>query len=128
MRTSGFSRITGAIAAMALSICATYATCASAQTAGDVTSATIAQPTASSSIHRRTDAELVRDVRQRLSRASGVNASGIHVRSRNATVTLTGHVPQRAQVARAGSAARSVRGVRSVSNRIVVRTRGGNVH
>jgi hyperosmotically inducible periplasmic protein len=127
VRTSGSSRITGAIAAVALAICAAYA---NAQTTGDVTNAATApaQPITTSSIHRRSDAELVRDVRLSLSRTSGVNVSGIHVRSRNAAVTLTGHVPQRAQVARASSAARSVRGVRSVSNRLTVRTRGGNVH
>jgi osmotically-inducible protein OsmY len=67
-------------------------------------------------------------VRRALSRTPGLNPSGIHVRSRNAAVTLTGRVPQRSQIARASSTARSVRGVRSVSNRLTVVTRGGNVH
>jgi hyperosmotically inducible protein len=126
VKTSGSSRITGVLAALAITL---GATAAQAQTPNDMPNGATAtgQPITTSSIHRRTDNDIARDVRRALTRA-GVNVSGIHVRSRNAAVTLTGHVPQRAQVTRAGSAARSVRGVRSVSNRVTVRTRGGNVH
>jgi hyperosmotically inducible periplasmic protein len=127
---SGASRITGALAALTITICALGVSSAQAQTPNAVPNGATApgQPTASSSIHRRSDNDIARDVRRALSRTPSLNASGIHVRSRNAAVTLTGRVPQRSQVARAGSAARSVRGVRSVSNRITVLTRGGNVH
>lgn len=125
MKTSGASRrITGTIAALAITICTLGSVPAQAQTPNTASD----QPTTTSSVHRRTDADIVRDVRRALSRTSGVNPSGIHVRSRNAAVTLTGRVPQRSQIARASSAARSVRGVRSVSNRLTVVTRGGNVH
>ncbi|WP_133666607.1 BON domain-containing protein [Paraburkholderia sp. BL10I2N1] len=126
MKTSGAIRIIGAIAAVAT--CAVFATYADAQTSGGTApgASTQSQPITTSSSRRRPDSELVRDVRRALSRASGVNASGIHVQARNGVVTLTGRVPQRAQVQRAGSVARSVRGVRSVSNRLTVQTRGGN--
>ena len=128
MKASSAIRIIGAIAAVATcAICATYATYADAQTSGDMTpgASTQSQPITTSSSRRRPDSELVRDVRRALSRASGVNASGIHVQARNGAVTLTGRVPQRAQVQRAGNVARSVRGVRSVSNRLTVQTSGG---
>ncbi|MFT4065839.1 MAG: BON domain-containing protein [Paraburkholderia sp.] len=81
------------------------------------------QPVASSAARNRPDSELIRDVRRTLTRTPGLHASGIHVQARHGVVTLTGWVPQRAQVHRAGNAARSVRGVRSVSNRLTVRTR-----
>lgn len=123
MKTSGPSRITGALAALTISICALGASLAQAQTPN----AASGQPTASSSIQRR-DNDIVRDVRRAFTRTPGLNSSGIHVRSNNAVVTLTGRVPQRSQIGRAGTAARSVRGVRSVSNRLTVVTRGGNVH
>lgn len=130
VKTSGANRITGALAALAISICALGASSAQAQTPNDAPNgaAVSGQSITTSSVHRRSDNDIVRDVRRALSRAPGLNPSGIHVRSRNAAVTLTGRVPQRSQIARASSAARSVRGVRSVSNRLTVVTRGGNVH
>jgi hyperosmotically inducible periplasmic protein len=127
---SGANRLTSALAALAITICTLGASSAQAQTPNDAPKGATAsaQPVTTSSIHRRSDNDIVRDVRRALSRTPGVNPSGIHVRSRNAAVTLTGRVPQRSQIARAGSTARSVRGVRSVSNRLTVVTRGGNVH
>jgi osmotically-inducible protein OsmY len=122
--------MTGALATLAITICALGASWAQAQTPNLAQNGATApgQPVTHSSIHRRSDNDIVRDVRRALSRTPGLNSSGIHVRSRNAAVTLTGRVPQRSQISRAGSTARSVRGVRSVSNRLTVVTRGGNVH
>jgi len=125
VKTSRAIRIIGAIAAVATcAICASYA---DAQTSGGMATgaSTQSQPITTSASRRRPDSELVRDVRRALSRASGLNASGIHVQARSGAVALTGRVPQRAQVQRAGNVARSVRGVRSVSNRLTVQTTGG---
>jgi osmotically-inducible protein OsmY len=47
--------------------------------------------------------------------------SGIHIRVSHGVVTLTGEVPESWQISRAGNAARSVLGVRSVTNRLKVR-------
>jgi hyperosmotically inducible periplasmic protein len=129
VKTSGINRIAGALAALTLTICTLGMSPAQAQTPNNAPSSAAppSQPGSSSRI-RRSDNEIVRDVRRALSRTPGLNPSGIHVRSHNAAVTLTGRVPQRSQIARAGSTARSVRGVRSVSNRLTVITRGGNVH
>ncbi|WP_233805343.1 BON domain-containing protein [Paraburkholderia sp. HP33-1] len=47
--------------------------------------------------------------------------SGIHIRASHGVVTLTGEVPESWQISRAGNAARSVLGVRTVTNRLTVR-------
>ncbi|CAB3770167.1 Osmotically-inducible protein Y [Paraburkholderia humisilvae] len=125
MNTNGISKIIGATLAVAIATCATYA---AAQTSVSPPADVSAQrPPAGPPAHRNSsDSALVRDVRRALSRSSGVNSTGIHVTARQGIVTLTGWVPQRSQVERAGSVARSVRGVRSVSNRLTVRTRHGS--
>jgi osmotically-inducible protein OsmY len=122
------SIIIGAIAAAVIAI--GTATCANAQTGGGMPNDASAQnqSIAASRSRNRPDSELARDVRRALSRAPNINASAIHVQARHGIVTLTGWVPQRAQVQRAGSVARSVRGVRQVNNRLNVRTRGGSGH
>jgi hyperosmotically inducible protein len=124
VKTNGARRMIGAMAAVAIAICATYA---DAQTAGGMQNDAATQSpqvTASSSSSRaRSDSQLVRDVRRAFTRTTGLNSSAIHVQARHGVVTLTGRVPQRSQIQRAGNAARSVRGVRSVSNRLTVQTR-----
>ncbi|WP_408323449.1 BON domain-containing protein [Paraburkholderia strydomiana] len=122
VRTNGTSRIVGAIAAVSLAI---GATCAFAQTPGGMPNDASAQnqPVTTSSSRARTDSQLVRDVRRAFTRTTGLNSASIHVQARHGVVTLTGSVPQRSQIQRAGNAARSVRGVRSVTNRLTVRTR-----
>ncbi|MFP4831583.1 BON domain-containing protein [Paraburkholderia sp. BR10879] len=100
---------------------------ASAQTSVSPAVDTSAQmaAVATSAPRRRSDAMLAGDVRRALVRNPGVNSMNIHVQVRGGTVTLTGWVPQRSQIERASIAARSVRGVRAVSNRLTVRTGHG---
>ncbi|APA87971.1 BON domain-containing protein [Paraburkholderia sprentiae WSM5005] len=121
MKTNGASRILGAMIAMAIASCATYA---NAQTGGMPSDASMqrqAAPAASNRNDNRTDSAIVRDVRRAFTRTTNLNAANIHVDARHGIVTLTGTVPRESQVARAGNAARSVRGVRSVHNRLTVR-------
>ncbi|MCC8396004.1 BON domain-containing protein [Paraburkholderia sp. MMS20-SJTR3] len=127
MRIYG-ARIIAAIAAAAIAMGA--AGYANAQPSGAPPVETIAAnpSVATSSFRNRSDAELVREVRRALNRTPNLPASGIHVQSHQAVVTLTGWVPHRSQVQRATNAARSVRGVRRVQNRLNVRTRGGSGH
>ena len=128
MKKNRARRMIGAMAAVAMAICAT---CADAQTTGGTDNGVPAQsspmqtasPSSSSSSRPRSDSQIVRDVRRAFTRTTGLNSSAIHVKSRHGVVTLTGRVPQRSQIARAGNAARSVRGVRSVSNRLTVHNR-----
>ncbi|MBB5398243.1 MULTISPECIES: BON domain-containing protein [Paraburkholderia] len=120
--------IMGAIAAAAIAI--GTATCANAQTGGGMPNDASAQSQsiAASPARNRPDSELARDVRRALARTPNLHATAIHVQARRGIVTLTGWVPQRAQVQRAGSVARSVRGVRQVINHLNVRTRGASGH
>ncbi|NML35088.1 BON domain-containing protein [Paraburkholderia antibiotica] len=82
-----------------------------------------AQPVAHSTsrLQNRPDSAVSRDVRSALGRAPNVDASGIRVRASLGVVTLTGWVPEPRQIALAGNTARSVRGVRSVTNQLTVR-------
>jgi osmotically-inducible protein OsmY len=106
------------------------ATYANAQTPGGMPNDASAQSQsiAASPSRARSDTQLVRDVRRAFTRTTGLNSASIHVQARHGIVTLTGSVPQRSQVQRAGNAARSVRGVRGVTNRLTVRTRRGSGH
>jgi hyperosmotically inducible periplasmic protein len=128
VRKDSARAIIGAIAVAVLAI--GTATCANAQTSGAMPNDASAQSQslAASPARNRPDSELARDVRRALSRAPDVHATSIHVQARQGIVTLTGWVPARAQVQRAGSVARSVRGVRHVNNRLNVRTRGASGH
>jgi len=74
-----------------------------------------------SPLQNRPDSAVSRDVRSALRRTPSLDASGISVRARLGVVTLTGWVPERRQIALAGNAARSVRGVRSVTNQLTLR-------
>ncbi|WP_429448741.1 BON domain-containing protein [Paraburkholderia sp. 40] len=69
----------------------------------------------------RPDTSIVRDVRRALRRVPDMDDSEIHIRASHGVVTLTGSVPESWQISRAGNAARSVLGVKSVTNRLTVR-------
>ncbi|WP_395064445.1 BON domain-containing protein [Paraburkholderia silvatlantica] len=124
MRSSGKRRLIGALLAVAM---VNGATCASAQTSTGSTADTSAQTgaVAASTQRGRSDTMLAGDVRRALVRTPGLNSMNIQVRVRSGIVTLTGSVPQHSQIARAGNAARSVRGVRAVTNRLTLRTGPG---
>ena len=128
VRKDSTNIIIGAIAAAVIAFSA--ATCANAQTSGGMPNDASAQSQsiAASPARNRPDSELARDVRRALSRTPNLHSTAIHVQARHGIVTLTGWVPQRAQVQRAGSVARSVRGVRHVNNHLNVRTRGASGH
>ncbi|MCC8403041.1 BON domain-containing protein [Paraburkholderia sp. MMS20-SJTN17] len=125
MKTNGASRIIRAFVAVAI---ASYATYANAQTGGmpnDASMQSQPAPAASNRNTNRSDSAIVRDVRRAFTRTTSLNSANIHVTSRHGIVTLTGTVPRQSQIARAGNAAKSVRGVRSVQNRLTVRRRAG---
>ena len=96
---------------------------ANAQTSMNTWAGATAQRVAysTSRLLNRPDSAVTRDVRSALWRTPNLDASGIRVRTRLGMVTLTGWVPESRQIALAGHAARSVRGVRSVSNQLLLR-------
>ncbi|OLL31981.1 transporter [Burkholderia sp. SRS-W-2-2016] len=136
MKTNGASKIIGAMFAVAIATGATYA---NAQTGGMPNDASMQPPppapAAAAGPHHsnsnnsrnanRSDSTLLRDIRQTFTRTPGLNFAAIHVNVHHGAVTLTGTVPQHSQIKRAGDAAHSVRGVRSVKNKLTVRERHG---
>jgi osmotically-inducible protein OsmY len=80
---------------------------------------------AAKSATKKTDRKLGLDVRRALSKAQGFDVSNVFVRARGGAVTLTGTVPEGAQIAQAEEVAKGVAGVTSVSNKISIGTQGG---
>jgi hyperosmotically inducible protein len=124
MNRNGVSRN---FSATLIAVIVSCATCASAQTvAGTPTVATGAahMTTVSTSPpgSRSADA-IILDVRRAIRRVPDMVDSEIRIRAHRGVVTLTGTVPETWQISRAANAARSVRGVTGVSNRLTVRTK-----
>jgi hyperosmotically inducible protein len=67
---------------------------------------------------RKADRKLGSDVRRALSKTKDIAVENIFVRARGGAVTLTGSVPDNAQIDRAAEVARSVPGVTSVTNKL----------
>lgn len=120
--------------ALGLAACLTIAGGAYAQTnapaAGADTGAAPAAPAAASPAHghmhsheskaqRTANRKLGYAVRRAIGRA-GVEVSKIIVRSRDGDIRLLGSVPDQSQIDKAGEAAQSVAGVKSVSNKLSV--------
>ncbi|WP_243842598.1 BON domain-containing protein [Paraburkholderia caballeronis] len=119
------NRTSGVIGAMLVVAAATGAPDANARTEASAPAGVTVQRVAVSTSppRNRQDTSLIRDVRRALRRVPGLNDSQIHIRARHGVITLTGTVPESWQISRAGNAARSVHGVRAVSNRLTVRRR-----
>jgi len=82
------------------------------------TSDTTATAKASQKSIRKADHKLGADVRRALSKTRDITATNIFVRARSGVVTLTGSVPESAQITRAEEIARGVAGVTSVNNEL----------
>lgn len=67
---------------------------------------------------RKADRKLGSDVRRALSKTKDITVANIFVRARGGAVTLTGSVPDNAQIGRAEEVAKSVPGVTSVMNKL----------
>jgi osmotically-inducible protein OsmY len=91
---------------------------ASAQSAANASADVAVQRVSASTPGTRSDSSIVRDVRRALRRVPEMDDSKIHIRVSLGVVTLTGTVPETWQISRAGNAARSVLGVKAVTNRL----------
>jgi len=120
MNGNSARRLIGAMLVVAMASGATFATSANAQppanTPADTATAQMATRSATALRHRP-DRAIIIDVRRAFRRA-GLDDSRIRVRAHFGVVTLNGTVPERAQIARATRAARSVLGVTGVQNRL----------
>ncbi|HZZ02747.1 BON domain-containing protein [Paraburkholderia sp.] len=67
---------------------------------------------------RKADRKLSADVRHALGKTRGIDVTNIFVRARSGAITLTGSVPDSAQISKAEEVARGVAGVTSVTSKI----------
>jgi osmotically-inducible protein OsmY len=91
-----------------------------ANNAGPMASNPVASPAAA----MPTDKTLARDVRKALSKAPNFSVSNVFVKARSGVVTLSGSVPDGAQIRQATEVTMGVPGVTSVSNHLTVYTKG----
>ena len=114
MKSVGFLKTLGSVVAMVVA-CNVYAQASDAAASG-----AMAAPAASAKATKKANSQLGRTVRAAISKTQGVDVSSIAVRARGGAVTLTGSVPTQAQIDAAGTAAKGVEGVTSVSNKLTV--------
>ena len=112
MKSVGYLKTLGSVVAMVVA-CNVYAQ------ASDATGTTAA-PATSATSSKKANSQLGRKVRGVLAKTQGVDVSNIAVRARGGAVTLTGSVPDQGQIDAAGTAAKGVAGVTSVSNKLNV--------
>lgn len=123
MTTNGASRIIGAMSIAAIASCINYAN-AQTSVGAPPDAAVQVLKVATSPPGTRPNSSVIRDVRLAIRRVPDLDDSQIHIRASHGVVTLTGRVAETWQISRAGNAARSVRGVRAVTNRLEVHDEG----
>jgi osmotically-inducible protein OsmY len=109
--------------ALGIALCVATASSAYAQASDAMAAAPAAAPSAKSV--KSADRKLGLTVRKALAKAQGFDVSNVFVRARGGAVTLTGSVPDGAQIPQAAEVAKNVAGVKSVNNRITLGTQGG---
>jgi osmotically-inducible protein OsmY len=111
--------------ALGIALCLATVSSAYAQSSDATDSGTTASTTSRTKTVKKADRKLGLDVRKALSKTQGFDVSNVYVRARGGAVTLTGTVPDAAQIPQAEDAAKSVAGVKSVSNKLTVATPNG---
>jgi hyperosmotically inducible periplasmic protein len=112
MKSVGFLKMLGSIVAMVVA-CNVYAQASDATTSTNSAAASV-------KAGKSANHQLGRKVRGALTKTQGLDVSNISVRARGGAVTLTGTVPDQGQIDAAGTAAKGVAGVTSVSNKLTV--------
>ncbi|MDR5855269.1 BON domain-containing protein [Caballeronia sp. LZ062] len=121
-------KVVDMLKALGVVVCVAVASSAYAQSsdAAATTSTESAAPTkAQKSATKKTDRKLGYAVRRALSKAQGFDVSNVYVRARGGAVTLTGTVPEGAQISQAEEVAKGVSGVQSVSNKLTLSPQNG---
>ena len=111
--------------ALGIALCVATAPGAYAQASDATDSGMAASSNSRTKTVKKADRKLGLDVRKALSRAQGFDVSNVYVRARGGAVTLTGSVPDGAQIPQAEEVAKNVAGVKSVSNKLTVATPNG---
>ena len=112
MKPVDFLKALGGVVCVVVA-CNAYAQSSDAMAA----SGTMAPPSAQST--KKVNRSLGLAVRKALAKSS-VDVSSIAVRARSGAVTLTGSVPDASQIEKAGTVAKGVAGVTSVTNKLSV--------
>lgn len=111
--------------ALGIALCVATASSAYAQSSDAMASGSMAAPAAGATTTKKADRALGLQVRKALAKAQGFDVSNVFVRARGGAVTLTGSVPDGAQIPQAEEIAKGVAGVKSVSNKLTIGTQGG---
>ncbi len=111
--------------ALGIALCVAAASSAYAQASDAMASGDMAMAAPSAKSVKKTDRALGLQVRKALAKAQGFDVSNVFVRARGGAVTLTGSVPDGAQIPQAEEVAKGVAGVKSVNNKITIGTQGG---
>ncbi|CAH2908460.1 MAG: Predicted periplasmic or secreted lipoprotein [uncultured Paraburkholderia sp.] len=111
--------------ALGIALCLATVSSAYAQSSEATDSGMTSSTTSRTKTVKKADRKLGLDVRKALSKTQGFDVSNVYVRARGGAVTLTGTVPDAAQIPQAEDAAKNVAGVKSVSNKLTVATPNG---
>jgi hyperosmotically inducible protein len=111
--------------ALGIALCVATASSAYAQSSDAMASGSMEAPSTNPKVVKKVDRKLGLDVRKALSKAQGFDVSNVFVRARGGAVTLTGTVPDGAQIPQAEEIAKGVAGVKSVNNKLTLGTQGG---
>ncbi|NPT56561.1 BON domain-containing protein [Paraburkholderia elongata] len=111
--------------ALGIALCVATVSSSYAQSSDAMASGSMAAPTENPKVVKKMDRKLGLDVRKALGKAQGFDVSNVFVRARGGAVTLTGTVPDGAQIPQAEEIAKSVAGVKSVNNKLTLGTQGG---
>ncbi|SAL51362.1 transport-associated protein [Caballeronia sordidicola] len=112
--------------ALGVVLCVAVASSAYAQSSDAAATTDAATAKATAKTTKKTDRKLGLDVRRALGKAQGIDVSNIFVRARGGAVTLTGSVPDGAQIPQAEEVAKGVAGVKSVSNKLSLAPQNGS--
>jgi osmotically-inducible protein OsmY len=110
--------------ALGIALCVATASSAYAQSS-DAMAAPAASASPNPKAVKSADRKLGLSVRKALSKTQGFDVSNVFVRARGGAVTLTGSVPDGAQIPQAEEVAKNVAGVKSVNNKLTLGTQGG---
>jgi hyperosmotically inducible periplasmic protein len=111
-------KVVDMLKALSVVVCVAVASSAYAQSSDAMATTDAASAKADAKTTKKVNRKLGLDVRRALSKAQGIDVSNIFVRARGGAVTLTGSVPDGAQIPKAEEVAKGVPGVTSVTNKI----------
>jgi len=109
-----------ALGVAAVAACLSGSVYAQSSDAAATEAAATSAPKAAAKTAKKANRKLGYAVRKAISKESGENVSNLVVRSKGGAITLEGTMPAQDQIDKAEAAAKGVKGVTSVTNRLTV--------